>query len=134
MRLLNAQVMNEEAQAIERKANAEKLYAQAQEAIANPELKKMEIGTNARIELEKMSAAERTNDKDLMTRIRIAGGKESTMRDISQIESMTSRNTAGLNRRATLEGKLLDLKSKSEDRKAGAAKPKSSDKKSPKKA
>lgn len=134
MRLLSAQVMNEEAQAMERKSNAMKLQAQAGEAQQNPEIKKLEIGTNARIEMERMGANMQSNREDLMTRIRIAGGKESTMRDIAQIESMTTRTAAGLNRRATLEGKLLDMKSKSEDRKAGAAKPKEGAKKSPKKA
>ena len=134
LRLLGAQVMNEEAQAIERKANAMKLQAQAGEAQQNPEIKKLEIGTNARVEMEKMATADRTNDKDLMTRLRIAGGKESTMTNIAQIESMTSRNTAGLNRMATLEKALLDQMGKSEDRKSAASKPKESAKKSPKKA
>ena len=136
LRLLGAQVMNEEAHAIERKANAMKLQAQAGEAEAAPEIKKLEIGTTARVEMEKMGAAERTNDKDLMTRIRIAGGKESTMTNIAKIESMTDRNTAALNRRAGLEKSLMDLRSKAEDRKA-AQKDKSakdSAKKSPKKA
>ena len=134
LRLLGAQVMNEEAQAIERKASAMKLQAQAGEAQQNPEIKKLEIGTNARVEMEKMGAAERTNDKDLMTRLRIAGEKSGTMTTIAQIESMTSRNTAGLNRMATLEKALMDQKGKSEDRNAAASRPKESAKKSPKKA
>jgi hypothetical protein len=134
LRLLNAQVMNEEAQAIERKANAQKLAAQAQSEIQKPEIDKLKIGTEGRIEMEKLGAAERNNDKDLMTRIRIAGGKESTMRDVAQIESMTSRNVAGLNRRASLEKSLMDMKSKADDRSAAANKPKESAKKSPTKA
>ncbi len=131
MRLLNAQVMNEEAQAIERKANAQKLAAQAQEAMQGPEVKKLEIGTNARIEMERMGQAREANQNDLMTRLRIASGKESTMTNIAQIESMTSRNTAGLNRMATLEKALMDMRSKAEDRTAAAKK--GSDKKSSKK-
>ena len=133
LRLLGAQVMNEEAQAIERKANAMKLQAQAGEASQAPEIAKLKIGTEARVEMEKMIAAERTNDKDLMTRIRIAGGKESTMKTISQNESMTSRNVAGMNRQASLAKSLMDMRSKAEDRKAAAAKPKESAKKSSKK-
>lgn len=136
MRLLNAQVMNEEAQSIERKANAQKLAAQAQEAIQNPEVKKLEIGTKARVEMEKAGMAAQSNQQDLATRIRIAGGKESTMRTISQNESMTSRNVAGMNRMASLQKTLADLKSKAEDRKAAQTErsAKASDKKSPTKA
>jgi len=136
MRLLNAQVMNEEAQSIERKANAQKLAAQAGEAAQAPEVAKLKIGTEARVELEKAGMTQQSNQQDLMTRIRIASGKESTMRDISQIESMTSRNVAGLNRVAGLEKSLMDLRSKAEDRKAASAEKskKDSDKKSPKKA
>ena len=136
MRMLAAQVMNEEAHAIERKANAMKLQAQAQEAAAAPEVKKLELGTNARIEIEKISSAERTNQQDLATRIRIASGKESTMKTISQNESMTQRNVAGMNRMASLQKSLMDLKSKAEDRKAAQNEKSAKDsaKKSPKKA
>ena len=134
MRLLGAQVMNEEAQAIERKANAMKLQAQAGEAQQAPEIKKLEIGTNARVEMERMGANMQTNREDLQTRLRIASGKEGTMTNIAQMESMTSRNVAGMNRMATLQKSLMDMRSKAEDRKAAANKPKDSDKKSPKKA
>ena len=133
MRLLGAQVMNEEAQAIERKANAMKLQAQAGEAQANPELKKLEIGTNARLEMERIGVGVQQNREDLATRIRIAGGKEATMTNIAQMESMTSRNVAGMNRMAGLQKSLMDLRSKAEDRKAAANKPKESDKSSSKK-
>jgi hypothetical protein len=140
MRLLQAQVMNEEAQAIERKANAQKLQAQAQAEVQAPEIEKLKIGTEARMEMEKAGAQMQQNREDLQTRIRIAAGKETTMKDIAQIESMTARNTAGLNRMAQLEKSLMDMKSKAEDRKAAQIqaeqKPaaKDSDKKSPKKA
>ena len=131
-RLLTAQVMNEESQALERQSNAQKLQAQAGEAAAAPGLKELEIGTNARVEMEKAGLTAQSNREDLMTRIRIAQGKEGTMRDIAQIESMTSRNVAGMNRMAGLQKSLMDLKSKAADRKAAA--PKASDNKSPKKA
>ena len=118
MRLLSAQVMNEEAQAIERKANAMKLQAQAGEAAQAPEIKKLEIGTNARVEMERMGANMQQNREDLQTRIRIAAGKEGTMTNIAQMESMTQRNVAGMNRMAGLQKSLMDLKSKAEDRKS----------------
>jgi len=121
MRLLGAQVMNEEAQAIERKANAMKLQAQAQSEAQAPEIKKLEIGTNARVEMEKMGQAAQQNQADLATRIRIAAGKEATMTTISQNESMTQRNVAGMNRQAGLHKSLMDLRSKAEDRKAASA-------------
>jgi len=134
MRLLNAQVMNEEAQAIERKANAMKLQAQAGEAQQKPEVEKLRIGTEARVEMEKAGINYKQNQDDLQTRIRIAAGKEATMKTISQNESMTQRNVAGMNRMAGLQKSLMDLRSKAEDRKAAAQKPKDSDKSSPKKA
>jgi hypothetical protein len=118
MRLLNAEVTEKEAQAMERQANAQKLMAQAQEAAQNPEVKKLEIGTKARVEMEKMSMGMAQNQQDLQTRIRIAAGKEATMKTISQNESMTQRNVAGMNRMAGLQKSLMDLKSKAEDRKA----------------
>lgn len=121
MRLLTAQVMNEEAQAMERKANAQKLMAQAQEAAQNPEVRKLEIGAKARVEMEKAGMAYQQNREDLQTRIRIAAGKESTMRTISENESMTARNVAGMNRMAGLQKSLMDLRSKAEDRRAAQA-------------
>jgi len=136
MRLLNAEVVEKEAQAQERMANAQKLAAQAGEAQAAPEIAQLKIGTEARVEMEKMSLAERTNQDDLMTRIRIAAGKEATMKTISQNESMTSRNVAGMNRAASLQKALMDITSKAEDRKAAQREKaaKDSDKSSPKKA
>jgi len=136
MRLLAAQVMNEEAQAIERKASAMKLQAQAQSEAQAPEIKKLEIGTNARVEMEKTGATMQSNREDLQTRIRIAAGKEDTMKTISANESMTQRNVAGMNRMAGLQKSLMDLRSKAEDRKAAQNEKtaKDSDKSSPKKA
>jgi len=110
MRQLAAEVMETEAQAEERRASAQKFAAQAGEAAQNPEIAKLKIGTEARVEMEKMATTERSNDKDLLTRIRIAQGKEGTMRDISQIESMTSRNVAGVKGRTDLQKQLLQLK------------------------
>ena len=52
------------------------------------------------------------------------------MTNIAQMESMTSRNVAGMNRMAGLQKSLMDLRSKAEDRKAVANKPKESDKSS----
>jgi len=117
-----------------------KLQAQAQSEVQNPEIKKLEIGTNARVEMERMGATMQSNREDLQTRIRIAAGKEGTMTNIAQMESMTQRNVAGMNRMASLQKSLMDLKSKSEDRKAGQVEKetkqseKESAKKSPKKA
>ena len=121
---------------MERKANAMKLQAQAGEAQQNPEIKKLEIGTKARVEMERMGATMQSNREDLQTRIRIAAGKEGTMTNIAQMESMTQRNVAGLNRMATLQKSLMDIKSKAEDRKAAQNEKSAKDgaKKPPKKA
>jgi hypothetical protein len=110
IRLLTAEVADKEAQAAERGANAIKLQAQAAESAQNPEIAKLKIGTEARIELEKLQGELQSNQQDLMTRIRIAAGKESTMTNIAQIESMTQRNIGGLKNRTELEKALLKLR------------------------
>jgi len=131
MRLLAAEVMDKEASAMERQANAQKLQANAQESMAKPQIDQLRIGTEARVEMEKIGAAYQTNQDDLMTRIRIAQGKEGTMTTIAQIESMTSRNIAGIKGRTDLQKSLLKLgESKAQDSSAG----KKSAKKPPKKA
>ena len=66
---------------------------------------------------------ERQNMRDLMTRIRIAQGKEDTMRTIASIESMTSRNTAGMKRAADLQKALLASQDKARERAIGKKKP-----------
>jgi hypothetical protein len=60
LRSLTAEVMEKEAQAMERQANAQKLQAQAQESLAKPEIDQLRIGTEARVEMEKVGAASRT--------------------------------------------------------------------------
>lgn len=112
LRLLTAQVMNEESQAMERQANAQLKQAQASESLQRPEVDKLRIGTEARVELEKAGLTYQSNQEDLMTRIRIAAGKEGTMRDIAKYESMTKRNEAGMKRASDLQKALLDHKAK----------------------
>jgi len=129
IRLLTAEVAEKEAQAIERQSNAQKLQAQANEAAQAPEVKKLEIGTRARTDLEKAQMTFQSNEQDLMTRIRIAAGKEGTMRDISKIESMTTRNIAGIKNRTDLQKSLISLREKAQERSAA----KKSDKKPAKK-
>jgi hypothetical protein len=129
LRLLEAEVQEKESQAIERQANAQKLQAQAQEAAQNPEVKKLEIGTKARVEMEKAASTAQSNREDLMTRIRIAQGKEGTMRDIAKIESMTTRNAAGLKNRTDITKSLISLREKAQERSAAAKERKKSAKK-----
>jgi len=127
LRMLTAEVVDKEASAMERQANAQKLQAQAQESVAKPQIDQLRIGTEARVEMEKMGAAYQQNQDDLMTRIRIAQGKESTMTTIAQIESMTTRNATGIKGRVDLQKALLKLQeSKTQDSSTG----KKSDKKS----
>ena len=111
-RMLNVQVMNEESQALERQASAQLKQAQAAAAVQKPEVDKLKIGTEARVEMEKAGMQYQSNQEDLMTRIRIAQGKEGTMRDIAKIESFTKRNEAGMSRAASLEKALLDHEAK----------------------
>lgn len=122
IRLLTAEVMEKEAQAMERQANAQKYQAQAGQALQDPEIRKLEIGVKSRTETERMGLEERQGMNDLLTRIRIAQGKEDTMRTIASIESMTQRNAAGLKRGADLQKALLASKDSARDRAAGKAK------------
>ncbi len=118
IRLLTAEVAEKEAQAIERQSNAQKLQAQAGEAAQKPEVEKLRIGVQARTEMEKAGISAQSNREDLMTRIRIAAGKESTMRDIAKHESMTTRNVAGLKNRTDLTKSLISLREKAQERSA----------------
>jgi len=121
MRLLSAEVMEKEAQAQERQANAQRYQAQAGAELQKPEVEKLRIGTEARTKMEGMGMQYQSNQDDLMTRIRIAQGKEGTMRDIAKIESMTRRNEAGMKRAASLQDSLMTIRDKARDRAAGAA-------------
>ena len=118
MRLLTAEVMEKEAQAMERQANAQRYQAQAGAEMQKPEVEKLKIGTLARVEMEKAGMQYQQNQEDLMTRIRIAQGKEGTMRDIAKIESMTKRNEAGLKRQSDLQKSLIEIREKAKDRAA----------------
>jgi hypothetical protein len=129
MRMLTAEVMEKEAHATERQAAAMKLQAQAQSEVAAPQIKQLEIGTKARVEMEKASLQSQDNQDDLMTRIRIAQGKEGTMRDIAKIESMTTRNAAGLKNRTDITKSLISLREKAQERSAAAKERKKSAKK-----
>jgi transcription antitermination factor NusG len=129
MRMLTAEVMEKEAHATERQAAAMKLQAQAQSEVAAPQIKQLEIGTKARVEMEKASLQSQDNQDDLMTRIRIAQGKEGTMRDIAKIESMTTRNAAGLKNRTDITKSLLSLREKAQERSAAQKERKKSAKK-----
>jgi hypothetical protein len=123
IRAITADVMEKEAHAIERQAMAQKLQAQAGESLQKPEVDKLRIGTEARVELEKTAATERSNQNDLLTRIRIAQGKEGTMTSIAQIESMTARNIAGGKARSELQKSLLKIaEGKAQGRSAGKKK------------
>lgn len=119
LRLLAAQVRNEEAQSIEREAKAQALQAKASADLQKPEVDKLRIGTEARVEMEKAGMQYQSNQEDLMTRIRIAQGKEGTMRDLAKYESMTKRNEAGMKRATELQKALMDAQEKARDRAAG---------------
>jgi hypothetical protein len=121
LRLLTAEVAEKEAQAAERQANAQRYQAQAGAELQKPEVEKLRIGTEARTKMEGMGMQYQSNQEDLMTRIRIAQGKEGTMRDIAKIESMTRRNEAGMKRAASLQDSLMTIRDKARDRAAGAA-------------
>jgi hypothetical protein len=121
MRMLTAEVTEKEAHAMERQAKAQQLQAQAGAELQKPEVEKLRIGTDARVEMEKMGMQYKTNQEDLMTRIRIAQGKEGTMRDIAKVESMTRRNEAGMKRASDLQKTLMDVREKARERAAGQA-------------
>lgn len=117
-RLLSAQVMETEAQAKERMANAEKLLAHGRNLDAQPETERLKLGTQARVELEKASMEHQANQEDLLTRIQLMRQKTGSAERVSQIQSMTKRTEAGLNRRASLEKELIALRNKPSERPA----------------
>lgn len=114
MRLLNAQVMNEEAQAMERQARAQALSAEAQERAIKPEIEQLKIGTGARVELEKIGSAERMNIQDLMTRLQLMRDKTGSAERIATVGSATKRMEGALSRQTNLETALISRKEKSD--------------------
>jgi hypothetical protein len=114
MRLLNAQIANEESQAMERQARAQSLAAEAQERTIKPEIEQLRIGTEARVELEKVGAAERMNTSDLLTRIELMRNKIGSAEKIATVGSATKRMEGALSRQTQLETALLARQSKKE--------------------
>jgi hypothetical protein len=115
MRLLNAQVMNEEAQAMERQARAMQLQADAQAKIAEPQNKQLEIGTKARVEMEKQASEERSNMADLAARIELMRMKNSSGERVATVQSATKRMEGALSRQSSLEQALINVRSKQND-------------------
>ncbi len=107
MRLLTAEVAEKEAQAIERQANAQKLAAQAQQAVASPQVDVMRIQTEAETEANKAALQFQANREDLFARLELMRAKTGSAERVSQIQSMTTRTQAGLDRRASLEKELI---------------------------
>jgi hypothetical protein len=112
MRLLQAEVTEKEAQAMERQANAMKYAAEAEAKQAEPENKQLEIGTNARVELEKQQSTERSNMADLMARIELMRMKNGSGERVATIQSATKRMEGTLQRQTSLEQALINAQSK----------------------
>jgi hypothetical protein len=112
MRALEAEVLDKEASAQERMANAQKAIAEAGAAGQKIETEQMKIGTEARVELEKIQSSERMGQLDLITRIQLMQVKTGSAETVSQINSMTKRTDSGLKRQTELEKALINLKAK----------------------
>lgn len=110
MRALAAEVMLSEAHAQERMAKAQALQAEAQERTAKPQIDQLKIGTDARVEMEKMAADERQGQLDLITRIQLMKDKTISAEKIAQIQSMTKRTDSALKRQSDLEKALISMK------------------------
>lgn len=119
LRALAADVAEKEAQAMERQANAMKLQAQAQEAMANPEIKQLQIGTEARVDLEKQASTERMNMADLMTRIQLMQNKTGSAERVATVQSATKRMEGALQRQTDLERTLLQARNTKDQRAPG---------------
>lgn len=112
MRLLQAEVMEKEAQAMERQANAEKYSAEAAAKVAEPENKQLEIGTKARVEMEKTQMQERSNYADLQARIELMRMKNGGQERVATLQSATKRMEGALSRQTSLEQALLQNRNK----------------------
>lgn len=113
-RLLAAEVMEKEAQAQERMANAQRYAAQGRQADAQPEVDKLKIGTDARVEYDKMQAELQSSTNDLYTRILLMQQKTGSAERIAQIDSMTKRTQGGLSREADITKALIAANTKKE--------------------
>lgn len=110
MRLLQAQVAETEAQAMERQANAQKLSAEAFGAQVQPEVDQLKIGTQARVELEKTESQERSNVADLMTRIELMRMKNDSAERQNTATTATKRMDSALNRQSSLETAMIQAR------------------------
>ena len=115
MRSLEADVVEKEAHARERMAMAGKLEAEAGERTAKPEVDQLKIGTNARVELEKLRVSAEQGRLDLLTRIQLMRDKTGSAELIAQINSMTKRTDSALKRQTDLEKALLIIQGKRDD-------------------
>lgn len=110
MRLLQAQVMETEAQAMERQAHAQKLQAEAQGKVVEPQIKQLEIGTKARVEMEKTQSQERSNAADLMARIELMRMKTDSSERETTIQSATKRMSDALSRQTSFETAMIQAR------------------------
>ncbi len=115
MRLLNAEVMEKEAQAMERQAKAMALQAEATERQAKPQVDQLKIGTEARVEMEKMASTERMNTADLLARIQLMNSKTASAERITSVQSATKRVDSALKRQSDLEKALLQMSGKNQE-------------------
>lgn len=107
MRLLQAEVMEKEAQAMERQANAQKLQAEAFGKQVQPEIDQLKIGTEARVEMERMQTQSQDNVMDLMARIELMRMKNDSGERVATIQSATKRMDSALNRQTSLETAMI---------------------------
>jgi hypothetical protein len=112
MRLLNAEIMEKEAQAAERQAKAQSLQVDAQVAMITPELEQAKVGMQYRMETEKLQAQERMNTMDLMARIQLMQQKNSGASNVATIQSATKRVSDALQRQASMETALINASAK----------------------
>jgi hypothetical protein len=112
MRLLNAEIMEKEAQAAERQAKAQSLQVDAQVAMITPELEQAKVGMQYRMETEKLQAQERMNTMDLMARIQLMQQKNSGASNVATIQSATKRVSDALQRQASMDTALINASTK----------------------
>lgn len=108
MRLLQAEIMEKEAQAQERMAKAQHLQVQAEISSAQPMVEQAKIGMDFRLRSEEMQTQERMNTMDLLARIQLMREKNSGAKDVATIQSATKRMDSALNRQATIDTALIN--------------------------
>lgn len=107
MRLLNAEIMEKEAQAMERQARATQLQVQGITDQQRVQIEQFKVGSDTRLDEQRMQMEERMNMQDLMARLEIMRQKNSGAERVATLQSATKRMSDMLNRQASIDTAII---------------------------